>query len=227
MGMFDTIIVEGLKLKAPNEVTSFLKKNNASFPSEYQTKDLNNFLGVYKINNKGIIFEEQRKLTGKKKPYENPFKGWEDRRSFLEKLYFRIKDYKTKSIFDKKFIEETKVVLVKSKITSTFTMLSVDQIGGRSLTLDYEVKAVEGKVKSVKLLKWELESEKEAARRNKNDLEFKKKMEESFAKQREFKSKWYYPLLKEIYNPFVFFTKIIVQGFCNAIIRWSYRWHGV
>jgi hypothetical protein len=52
-------------------------------------------------------------------------------------------------------------------------------------------------------------------------------MEESFAKQREFKLKWYYPVLKEIYNPFVFFTKIIVQGLCNTVIRWSYRWHGV
>jgi hypothetical protein len=52
MGMFDTVIVEGLKLKAPKEVFSYLKTNNSEFPVEFQTKDLENFLGNYKINAK-------------------------------------------------------------------------------------------------------------------------------------------------------------------------------
>jgi len=227
MGMFDTVIVEGLKLKAPREITSFIKSNSASFPNEFQTKDLDCLMGVYKINENGVIFEEQRKLTGKKIPFADHFKDWKDNRSFLERLYWKVKNLKYSSFNKKNLVEETKTILVKSKITNTFTMLSVDEIGGRSLSLDYEVKAVEGKVKSVKLFKWELESEKEAAKRHKRDSEFKQKMDESFAKHRKFRSNWYYPILKEIYNPAVFFTKISLQAICNALIRWSYRWHGV
>ena len=226
--MFDTIVVEGLKLKAPKEVTNFLKANNADFPKEYQTKDLNCSLSNYKIDAKGEVYYEDRKPTGKKVPYTNPFDGWRDNRPWLERVYWKIKnkDFKSTSS-SKRHIEEFKNVWGKCKLTSTFTMLSYDEIGGRNLTLDYEVKTESGKVKSIKLLRWELESQADANKRHKSDAEFKAKMDESFKKNKEFKSKWYYPILRETYTPLVFFVRLSVQAICNKLIRWSYRWSGV
>jgi hypothetical protein len=226
MGMFDTVIVEGLKLKAPKEITSFLKANNAEFPTEFQTKDLENFLGTYKINAKGEVHREERKPTGKKIPYELPFKNWRDNRPWLERVYWKFK-YKAYKEEDTKLIDETKPVFLKVKFTNTFTMLAVEEVGGRSLVLDYEVKVVDGKVKSVKLIEWSIESEEKANQRHKDDAEFKKNMEISFAARRSFQSKWYYPVLKEIVNPVIFLIRILVQKICNKIVTWSYSWHGV
>ena len=77
MGMYDTVIVEGLKLKTSKEVAAFLKANSAKLPSEFQTKDLENFLATYYINEAGQIFETVYKPTGKKKEYVDPFKDGE------------------------------------------------------------------------------------------------------------------------------------------------------
>ena len=226
MGMFDTVIVEGLKLKAPKEVTSFLKANNAELPTEFQTKDLENALGTYKLNAKGDIFREERRPTGKKVPYELPFLNWKDSRSWLERVYWKFKHKEYKKV-DIKLIDETKPVFLKVKFTNTFTMLAVEKIDGRSLALDYEVKVIDGKVKSTKLLEWSLESKEDAQKRKQDDDEFLLQMDKSIAKHRELKSKWYYPILKETYNPFIFFSRLTAQSICNSIIRWSYRWTGV
>jgi len=225
--MFDTVIVEGLKLKAPKEVTSYLKANNAELPSDFQTKDLECSLSTYRINSKGEFLYDSRTPTGKKIPYESPFKMWEDNKPFLEKLYWKVKNRKYDKYPDSRYTEEFKTVTVKTKITSTFAMLSYDEVGGRNLSLDYEVKVVEGKVKSTKLLRWELESVRDAAERKKSDLEFKAKMDESFRKNNEFKSRWYYPILKETVNPLIFFTRIGIQAFSHLLIKWSYRISGV
>ena len=226
MGMFDTVIVEGLKLKTSKEVAAFLKANSAKLPSEFQTKDLENALGTYKLNAKGDVFIEERRPTGKKIPYELPFLNWKDNRSWLERVYwkFKHKEYKKEDI---KLIDETKPVFVKVKFTNTFTMLAVEKIDGRSLALDYEVKVIDGKVKSTKLLEWSLESKEDAQKRKQDDDEFLLQMDRSIAKHRKLKSRWYYPILKETYNPFIFFSRLTAQAICNSIIRWSYRWTGV
>lgn len=225
MGMFDTVIVEGLKLKAPKEVTSFLKENNAKIPTEYQTKDLDNILNIYRINSSGEILEETRRFTGKKVKWESPFKLWKDNRSWLEKIYFNIKN---KNFKDRDcLVEETKTVIVKSKITNTFKMLSYDEIGGRYLSLDYEVKVVEGKVKNVELIDWSIESKKAALERKKRDLEFKERLDLDSKKRVKLHSAWYYPLIKQIYNPTIFFTRIIIQSIGNNLVKISYRLNGV
>ena len=224
--MFDTIIVEGLKLKAPKEVTSFLKANNAEFPTEFQTKDLDNVLGTYKLNAKGDVYREERKPTGKKIPYDLPFKNWEDNRPWLERVYYKFK-YKNHTKEEIKFVDETKPVFAKVKFTNTFTMLAVEDVSGRSLVLDYEVKVIDGKVKSTKLVEWSLESEKDAQKRKQDNDEFLLQMDKTINKRRELRSKWYYTILKETYNPFIFFTRKAVQAACNALVRWSYRWTGV
>jgi hypothetical protein len=227
MGMFDTIIVEGLKLKAPKEVTNFLKANNAEFPKEFQTKDLDNVLGTYKLNAKGDVFREERKPTGKKIPYELPFLKWKDDRAWLERVYWKYKHKEYAIKEEDKLIDETKPVFVRTKLTNTFVMLAVEEIGGRRLLLDYEVKAIDGKVKSTKLVEWSLESEIDAQKRQKDNEEFRLQTDKTFAKLRELRSKWYYPILKETYNPFIFFTRKAIQAACNALVRWSYRWTGV
>lgn len=226
MGMFDTIIIEGLKLKAPKEVTSFLKANNAELPTEFQTKDLENSLGTYKINAKGDVYREERKPTGKKIPFDLPFKNWEDNRPWLERVYYKFK-YKNHTKEEIKFVDETKPVFAKVKFTNTFTMLAVEDVSGRSLVLDYEVKVIDGKVKSTKLVEWSLESEKDAQKRKQDNDEFLLQMDKTINKRRELRSKWYYTILKETYNPFIFFTRKAVQAACNALVRWSYRWTGV
>jgi len=224
--MFDTVVVEGLKLKAPKEVTSFLKANNVDFPNEFQTKDLDCALHTFKIKESGDIFVEERKPTGKKIPYNTPFTGWTNNRPYLERLYWHFKNKKYSTPLPK-LVDETKAVFVKTKLTDTFAMLSYDEVGGRYISLDYEVKAIEGKVKSVKLLEWSIESEKESLNRHKENKLFDEKRDASFAKRREFQSRWYYPVIREIYNPFLFFTKLAVQNICNTLVRWSYRWTGV
>ena len=226
MGMFDTIIVEGLKLKAPKEITNFLKANNAELPAEFQTKDLENSLSTYKLNAKGDVFREERKPTGRKIPYDLPFLSWKDNRSWLERVYWKVK-YGENKKEDVKLVDETKPVFLKVKFTNTFTMLAVEEIGGRSLLLDYEVKVIDGKVKSTKLLAWTLESEKDAQKRKQDDKEFRLQADKAIAKHRELKSKWYYPILKETYNPFIFFSRLTVQAACSSIVRWSYRWTGI
>jgi len=225
MGMFDTVVIEGLKLKAPKELLSFLKANNAELPNDFQTKDLNNGLLIFSINQTGQVYETIHKPTGKKKVYECPLQ-WRDNRAFLEKLYWNLK-YKPSSKKSERLVDETKPVKQKVKFTNTFNMYTYEQIGGRYVDLSYNVAVVDGKVKSIKLHKWGIESEVAANKRHKEDALFKQKMEASFMVRRDFQSKWYYPLLKETINPAVFFSRMLVQKLCSKIVTWSYRWHGV
>lgn len=227
MGMFDTVVIKDLKLKAPKEIVKLLKDNNKAFPSEFQTKDLDNVLATYFIRESGQVYVEQRKSTGKKIPYTNPFQGWEDSRSLLEKLYWKIKFKDTSYSLSNRLVEEVKLVKVKSDLTQTFEIYSLEEVGNRYIDLSYTLKAVNGRITSCKLNKWSIESEKDAKKRHKNDDEFKQKMETSFAKRKEFQSKWYYPILKQTYNPFIFFTRLFVHYLCNKITTSSYRWKGV
>lgn len=225
MGMYDTVIIEGLKLKAPKGLLSFLKANNAELPNDFQTKDLDNGLLVFSINQTGQVYETIHKPTGKKKMYECPLK-WQDNRAFLEKLYWNLK-YKPSSKKSERLVDETKPVKQKAKFTNAFNMYAYEQIGGRYVDLCYNVSVVGGKVKSIKLDKWSIESEAAANKRHKEDALFKQKMEASFMVRRDFQSKWYYPILKETINPAVFFSRMLVQKLCSKIVTWSYRWHGV
>jgi len=226
MGMFDTVLIKGLKLKEPKEVSSYLKNNYGSFPTDFQTKDLENSLSTYYINEDGQIFEEVRKPTGKKVPYKFPIWDWKDNRSFLERLYWNTRNKKYITEEDK-LVDEYKTVKQKSKFTQTFNIYSYDEIGGRYVDLEYEIKAVEGKVKSSKLIKHSIESEADARNRKQRDIEFKARLEEEITHRNNLHSRWYYPIIKETYNPLVFFTKLIVQNICNKIVIWSYRWTGI
>jgi len=225
MGMYDDVVIEGLKLKAPKEVTSFLKANNAELPTHFQTKDLDNCLTQYTIKENGQVYERVFVPTGKKREYELPFANWVDQRSFLERLYYKTKNVKLSN--KDRLVDITKPVLKKINLTSTFEIYSYDVIGGRYLNLNYNIVTKNGKVSSVKLNEWDIESEKAAAKRRLDDQEFKKNMEASFSARKKLQSKWYYPLLKETVNPTIFFGKLFVQKICSKIVTNSYRWHGV
>lgn len=226
MGMFDTVVIEDLKLKLPKEVDTFLKKNNAALPKDFQTKDLDNSLNTFTIDNAGQIWSTQLVPTGRKVKYKDPFESWKDNRSYLERVYYKFKYKKSVGLLPR-LVAETKTVKKKEKFTNTFEIYTVESINGRYLELDIVVQAVNGKIKKIDLKKYDIESESKAKERNRNDQEFQKRMEESFTKRREFTSRWYYPILKEVYNPFVFFVR---QGLLNLIGKLNIilvRWHGV
>lgn len=228
MGMFDTVIIEDLKkIKLSKEVNSLIKKSGQQFSNDFQTKDLDNSLVNFYIDKNNQIWEERYVPTGKKKPYEPLFEGWKDKRSFLERLYFNLKNRKFSTKPLPRLVEELKPKKIKSKLTSSFLIYTSKELNNRYVYVDVEVIANEGKVKSFKTVKIEIESLKDSVERLKRDKEFKLKMDESFKRRKEFTSKWYYPILKEIYNPFVFFTAKIIQYSCNKLVTYTYRWHGI
>jgi len=225
MGMFDTVVVENLKLKLPKEVDAFLKKNNASLPKEFQTKDLDSTLCLYTIDSNNQIWSTQHVPTGKKIKYQDPFASWKDNRSFLERLYFKFKFRK----LDKpsRFTLETKEVKKKEKINGQFNIYSLDEINERYLELDLNVTAVNGKATKIDLVKSSIESESKSRERHKNDQEFQLKMQKNFEARRKFTSKWYYPILKEVYNPVVFFTRESLNFLIGKLNIVLIRWRGI
>jgi hypothetical protein len=227
MGMFDTVVIEGLKLpKLPKEINDFLSESGKELPTNYQTKDLNNAMSTFSINKNGQVFETIYKPTGKKIKHELPFKNWTDNRSYLERLYWNLK-FKSPDDKTERLISETKPVKVKVKFTNTFSIYTYEQINGRYLDLEYNIVVNEGRVKAIKLNKWGIENKATASKRRKEDEDFQKKMDDSINAHRLLRSRWYYPALKEIVNPSVFFTRLLTQKLCNKLITWSYRWHGV
>jgi len=226
MGLYDTVVIEGLKLKTNPEINSFLKKNNATLPTEYQTKDLDNFLSTFIIKGNGQIYQEIITFTGDKKPLEPIFTGWKDSRSFIERLIFNIKN---KSLLKKvpRFIRETKKTIKKSNLTNTFSFYTFEEIGGRLLDVEYRAEAVRGKIKSISLEKYNIESEKDSKKRIASKIQSDRELQEKINLRNKFTAKWYYPILRETYNPFVFIIKSLIVWSCNSLIRLTYKWHGV
>ena len=224
MGMFDTVIVEGLKLKPSKEVEAYLKQHGVTI-KDYQTKDLACLLTTYKIDSKGKITVQVARSTGKKKKYVSPFEGWRDTRSFLERLYFKQLDKKYKSA--PRLVDINKFVFEKAAVNQEFDIYAYEEVGGRYVTITYKLKAVNGIVKNVKLLESEIESEKDAKIRRQDKDSWNKRVEEEIVKRKRLHAKWYYPILKETYNPLVFFASMIIQHVCTKLSSATYRWHGL
>lgn len=226
MGMFDTVVVEGLKLPSPSkEVSKYLKDTGTELPNDYQTKDLDNSLSTYFIDKNGQLWYNELKATGKKIK-RDPFPLFTDSRSFLEKLYFNIKHRKLNTA-EARLWPEFKAVKTKTKLNCTVTFYNYEELAGRYVDIEYSATFINGKVKSVELVKSDLESVASAKKRKANDEAFYNKLKEDNQRRSEFRSRWYYPVLKEVYNPVVFFSKLFVQWACNKIVTWSYKWHGV
>jgi len=232
MGMFDTVLIEKLKLPSPSkDVVSYLKKHNKKLPTEFQTKDIDNVLGIFKINQDGQIFTQIMKPTGKKIKQQPFYTNWRDNRSFLERVYwkFKLNNY---SLFSENKKEETlvnelKPVFIKNKLTNTFAIYALENIEGRYVDFEYSITAVGGKVTKIKFVKSTLESESDSKIRLEDKISWDKRFAEQIEKRRAFSSKWYYPIVKETYNPFIFFLRIGVQTACQKLVNWSYKWTGV
>lgn len=226
MGMFDTVVVEGLKLPTPGkEVAKYLKEINLELPNDYQTKDLDNSLSTYIIDSKGQLWCNEMRATGKKIARE-PFTAFVDSRSFLERLYINIK-FKKFSSKETNLWPEFKTVKTKSHYTGEINFYNYAELQGRYVDVEYVGTFINGKVKSIKLVKGELEAVTAAKKRKNRDEAFFNKLKEDNARRAEFTSKWYYPVLRETYNPLIFFLKLFVQWSCTKIATWSYKWHGV
>jgi len=226
MGLYDTVIIENLKLKTPPEVKQYLKAAERELPNDFQTKDLDSSMITYYIDGDQMYMDHYVE-TGKRVKQDNFWEKWKDNRSFVERMYFK---YKTKSLFNKplsRTIPELKKIKQKYNGTHTFNFYTYEEIGGRYLDLEYKAEVVSGKVKKIEPVKFEIEGVS-AAKKRKADREiFDKKMQESFEARKRFTSTWYYPILREVYNPLVFVAKNTIQWICQRIISWSYRWHGV
>jgi len=229
MGLYDDIVIEGLKLKTCKEVTSFLKANDASLPRGFQTKDLDNCMAVYKIDATGQIFEKIAVPTGRQVPNVYPLSGLVDHRSFIERMYYKIANWKLDKQFAAdacKTMAELKWVFKKSAMTNTFNMYCYEDIGGRMLDLEYAMVAVAGKITKCTLIKWDIEDVTVAMKRVQDNDAWHAKFDAELQQRRTFKAQWYYPFIREVVNPVIFLARKGVQAACNSIQRATYRWHG-
>ena len=220
--MFDDIHVEKLKVSAPKAIMQFLQLHGAEMPCDFQTKDLDSVMSHYTIQANGQMIVDEYVATGKTEPYV-PI-SMTDNRSFLERAYYNRLFPRSKTPMRKKVLKK---IQKKVDFTKTFVMYGGEQIAGRYLSIEYTVTVVKGKVKSMVYLKHDLESEKDAKIRNAQSAQFTLKMDQSFAAHRLLRSRWYYPLLKEILNPAIFFTRLLVQKICGKVMHHSSHWHGV
>lgn len=229
MGMFDTVVVDGLKLDQPKEIAAYLKLVNKPITNDFQTKDLDNCLITYKIDSKGQLFKAEYVPTGKKIAWKSPISSYTDRRSFLERLYYKYKGWRIdrKVLPGDRMIDERVEKFARSKITTTFNMYNYCEIGGRYVELEYAVTVINGKITAVELVKGELESVSKSKARHKDNESFNQRMSANFAARKKLEATWYYPILKEVYNPLVFFSRIAIQATCNAIIKSAYNWRGI
>lgn len=225
MGMFDTVVVEGLRLPAPGkEVSKYLKEVSSELPNDYQTKDLDNSMSTYFIDSKAQLWHNQMRATGKKIVRELPV--FRNNDSFLETLYFNFKFRKYNSKKNNLW-PEFRPIKTKSFYTGDINFYNYTEIQGRYVEVEYAASFIKGKARSIKLIKSELEPVASAKKRRNRDETFFNKLKEDSARRAEFKSKWYYPVLRETYNPLIFFLKLLVQWSCSKITAWSYKWRGV
>jgi hypothetical protein len=226
MGMYDTVVIEGLKLPpVPKAIQKLCDEANISLPNDFQTKDLENCLLTYFIDKKGQVFVERHVATGKTTKQSPLWEAWKDNRTFLERLYFKYIDKKYTS-YNKglRTLPVFKKIRSKSNLTNTFNIYTSTEINNRYVDVEYKIQATDGKVKKIDLLKAEIESPTSAKKRKARNEKFEKNLAAELDKRRVFTDKWYYPILKEIYNPIIFFGRKSVQFICTKIITWTYRW---
>jgi len=225
MGLFDTVIIEKLKLDYPPEVDSFLKERNAEFPNDFQTKDLDCSMASYKITEDGQLWHEQRIPNGKKVK-RNSWPKFNQDLSWLETLYF---DYKEKQ-FDKKmnalyseFDEGYDLVFKPSNVTATISLYTYELIKDKYLTLDYEVILVGGKVINSRLIHHEIETDEEKNNREIRDKELDENLAARRKAYKKLHAQWYYPIIKEVYNPLVFLTSKFLRYIADKLKQFSYK----
>jgi hypothetical protein len=231
MGLFDTVVIEGLKLKQPPELKSYLRQHNATISNDFQTKDLDNTLSTYYVKEDGQFYETIMVETGKQIPWE-PL-NFVNQQPWLEKMFNKIllSKYLNKLSYDYKdkprsnLQPERVPKIVKSNITQTIAIYEYREIGGRYVELEYELKIIDGKVKSHKLLQFTLEDKKEAQQRKEQRAELDAKWDLEHAQRRAFQAKWYYPVFREVVNPLIYLAGALTRRLAEKISSNTHRWY--
>ena len=144
MGLFDTVVIQGLKLRQPAELKSYLRQHNASIDNDFQTKDLDNTLSTYYVKEDGQFYETILVETGKQIAWEPlPFAN---QQPWLERVFNKIllSKYFNKYSFDYKDSPRSNLhpervpKIVKSKITQTIAIYEYREIGGRYVPFVFE-----------------------------------------------------------------------------------------
>jgi len=226
MGLFDTIVIDKLKLDYPPELDSFLKARNVELPTDYQTKDLDCSMSYYKITEDGQLWEEKRVPNGKKVKREPWPKFSTKNQSWLEKLYNNYRDKKFEQQMNatySEFDEGYDLVFQPSNVTATIYMYHFELVKDKYLTLDYEVILVGGKVVSSRLKEFEIETDEQQKEREIRDKKCHEESEARYQTVKAFQAKWYYPLIRELYNPFIFFLSKGFYALSLLFNKLSYR----
>lgn len=171
MGMYDTIVCK-YPLPVPDDPKGY------SGSDDFQTKDLDQSLATYTIDENGQLFIHR---------YEGEWEpGNKDSDSFIGKLGY----FKT-----------TKTWQEQLNTTTTIVFYDYQQSDKTDYdySIDYEAVFVEGKLSSIKLIKFETH---ENAARKKKDIEF----EEQLKKHREFIKTWKYKYFVRPYNKSISFV---------------------
>jgi hypothetical protein len=231
MGLFDTVVIEGLKLKQPPELKSYLRQHNATVSNDFQTKDLDNTLSTYYVKEDGQFYETIMVETGKQVRWE-PLR-FPNHQPWLEKMFNKILlskylneysyDYKKES--GSNLHPERVPKIVKSNITQTIAIYEYREIGGRYVELEYELKIIDGKVKSHKLLQFTLEDEKEAQQRKEKGAQLDAEWDLKRAQRQAFQAKWYYPVFREVVNPLIYLAGALTRKLADKISSNTHRWH--
>ena len=104
--------------------------------------------------------------------------------------------------------------------TATIYLYCFELIKDKYLTLDYEVILVGGKVVSSHLKEYEIETDQQQKEREERDKACQEKYAAFYEATKAFRSRWYYPVIREVYNPFIFFLSkglLALSQICNKL----------
>ena len=163
--MYDTIICE-YPLPMPDDPKGYTGSH------DFQTKDLDLALSSYDIDENGQLFIHR---------YEGE---WIEGNKNSESLFERMSHFKT----TKRWLEELNITT-----TIVFYDYQHSQNTDYDYFIEYEAVFIDGKMTSIKLIKFEA---KDNAERKKRDIEFDKKLE----KHHEFIKTWKYKYFVKPYN---------------------------
>ena len=182
MGLFDTIKVEK-KLPINALIKQFLGKDFDPRKLEFQTKDLNCAMSHYKITEKGDLYYENieyRDCTPEEIEQEKreapQIKGWS-----FPRIGLKVKSRsweKTDITCNAEFYEYFK------------------HSDGRYYSIDYSMHVVKGKVKNIKIVKFERETDEDHASRLENEARWA----EEIRRHNEKTSRISYKILNNLYN---------------------------
>jgi len=226
MGLFDTVTVDDVsKLPVPDEVQAFLKLHGETITHEFQSKDLDCCMGAYVLNTaQGILQEEHYEETGETEVTDALWTSLTANRnqSWLVRQYWQAK---FKHLDQTRIIKKRKAVWHDSTSTGSFEMYTYYQVAGRYLDISFDVKLEHGKIQSITCKEHNLEPESEAQLRRAQDKAYKLRDDAEMAARSRFRAQWYYPMIREIYNPFVFFTKHALQCALSGLSKCLMHWH--